>query len=85
MAFGWFKYSTPTAPNPTINPVSYSDFLSIPGFVTGGNKVNYIYASHVIAGGIVRPVITASLQTEIATAVAGSTSSPNVYVASTLP
>ncbi|SFD00561.1 hypothetical protein SAMN05518672_1015 [Chitinophaga sp. CF118] len=78
----WFKFVPPgVAPNPTINPLSYVQFLGVPPFTTGGSgSLAYIYTCSQITGAGIKPVIDATLTTTINTAILTVTSACNVYI-----
>jgi hypothetical protein len=85
MATSWFKYNTPgISPNPTINPLSFSQVLTTPAFTTGTSKLAFIFAETQLINNVVRPIIPGSgpyvTIPEINTAISTSTSSTNAYV-----
>jgi|GEM_PF-4538783 len=88
MATSWFQFNSPgQTPFPNTNPLSYTQYLSVPPKVTGSPTVAYIFATVQIINDVVRPVIPASFSptgsctaTEINAAVSTSHSSANCYV-----
>lgn len=81
MAFSWFKYNPPgVAPNPLINPLSYTQVLFTPPFTSGGPNLQFVFANSQIIAGVVRPVISPLLAASINNAVATGTSTSNVYM-----
>jgi hypothetical protein len=72
----WFVY---TGSGSVYDPVNYVTTLT-PVFSVSGSQVNNIFASTVITGGVVRPVIDSTLTAAITTALNTGKSSTSVYL-----
>lgn len=86
MATSWFKFNGGSGVDPDLNPLNYTKLSTTPSYVSGSATVAFIFATTQIVSGVTRPYVPAVSPTgsvtisEIRTAKATNTSSPNCYV-----